>query len=93
MILVTENAKVELERLLTSNVDNPQAVLRLTLDEKGQLGLGVDVATPDDNVVERGGKNILIVEPALASRLETLMLDTEETPDGARLVVCNKSAD
>ena len=91
MIGVTERAKEELKRILTDNVDNPQAGLRLTAGESGQLGLGIDIETKDDQVVEHDGSKVLIVENGLAASLEEITLDVEDTAEGPNLVLVKSS--
>ena len=91
MIDVTESAKKELKRLLTSSVDWPGARLRLVDRGRGRLGLGIDIEAPDDQVVEYEGTKLLIVESGLASNLKRVTLDIDDTPDGVELVICEKS--
>jgi Fe-S cluster assembly iron-binding protein IscA len=91
MIGVTERAKQELKRILVANVDNPQAGLRLTAGELGQLGLGIDTEMPGDTVVEYEGSKVLMVEQKLADRLQGISLDVEDTPEGPRLVIVKES--
>ena len=93
MIGVTERAKQELKNILRDNVDHPEACLRLTVNPEGQLGLGVDVAGPDDNVVEHEGSYVLLVEPDLATRLVGISLDVEDNPEGSKLVVVSDQQD
>lgn len=91
MIDVTESAKKELKRLLTSSVDWPGARLRLVDRGQGRLGLGIDIEAPDDQVVEYEGTKLLIVESGLASNLKCVTLDVDDTPEGVELVICEKS--
>ena len=91
MINVTEQAKQELKRLLTSSVDWPGARLRLVNRGQGRLGLGIDIEAPDDQVVEYEGTKLLIVEPELAFNLKRVTLDVDDTPDGIELVICEES--
>jgi Fe-S cluster assembly iron-binding protein IscA len=91
MISVTERAKKELKEILTSNVDHPSARLRLRTNDQGQLGLGIDVEMPDDEVVEYGGSSLLLVERELADSLEGIAIDVEDTDEGSQLVIINKS--
>ena len=91
MINVTEQAKQELKRLLTSSVDWPGARLRLVNRGQGRLGLGIDIEAPDDRVVEYEGAKLLLVEPELASNLKRVTLDVDDTPDGVELVICVES--
>jgi Fe-S cluster assembly iron-binding protein IscA len=93
MIEVTERAKQELKHLLTTTVDNPLAGLRLVTNEQGQIGLGVDVEMPDDKVVEHDGSKVLLVKEELANKLESLTLDVEDAPEGARLVIGRNSSE
>jgi hypothetical protein len=90
MIIVTEQAKQELKRLLTSSVDWPGACLRLLDRGEGRLGLGIDIQSPDDHVVEFEGEKLLVVEPGIASDPEQLTLDVDDTPDGVELIICEK---
>ena len=91
MINVTERAKQELKRLLTASVDWPEGRLRLMDRGQGKLGLGIDIETPHDQVVEYEGIKLLIVEPGLAANLKRVTLDVNDTPEGAELVICEKS--
>ena len=91
MISVTERAKQELKRMLSDNVDDPQAGLRLTTGDAGQLGLGIDIEMLEDHVVKHDGSKVLIVEPGLAVSLEGLILDVEDTADGPKLVIAKQS--
>ena len=87
MITITESAKQELKNILSANADNPQARLRLTTDNQGQLGLGIDIEQPGDQVVEHKGSAVLVVEEGLAASLEGVTLDTQDTPEGPKLIV------
>ena len=91
MIGVTECAKQELKRILSANVDNPEAGLRLTSDNEGQLGLMIDVEQPGDNVVDHEGSKVLLAAEQVATSLEGITLDVEDTDEGPRLVVSRKS--
>ncbi len=87
MIGATERAKQELKRILDDNTDKPEACLRLTSDEKGQLGLAVDVERQGDQAIEHEDSKVLLVEGSLADRLQGITIDVEDTPEGAKLVV------
>lgn len=93
MISVTERAKQELKKILLDHVDDPQAGLRLAAGDSGQLGLGIDVEMPDDQVVEHEGSKVLLVETGLAVSLEGLILDVEDTAEGPKLVIGKHSQD
>ena len=88
MIDVTERAKQELKKILSSKVDNPLAGLRLiTSGPRGQFGFSIDVEMPGDQVVDYEGSKVLLVESELATRLEGHTLDMEDTAEGTQLVL------
>jgi Fe-S cluster assembly iron-binding protein IscA len=87
MIYVTERAKQELKRLLIASVDWPGARLRLMDRGQGRLGLGIDIETKDDHIIEYNGTKLLIVEPELATNHKQITLDVDDTPDGVELVI------
>ena len=91
MLKVTNDAKQELNRILLSTVDMPQARLRLFPREEGELGLGIDIEMPGDELVEFEGSAVLVVEKNLASNLDGVILDVDNTADGAELVICYDS--
>jgi Fe-S cluster assembly iron-binding protein IscA len=90
MIGVTDRAKQLLKNTLSENVDTPQAGIRLVARGEGQIGLGIDVENPGDQVVEFEGSKVLIVEKNLAEALTGITLDVEDTEEGAKLVLLEK---
>jgi Fe-S cluster assembly iron-binding protein IscA len=91
MLIVTEQAKDELKKLLTAKVDWPGARLRLMDRGEGRLGLGVDIESPGDIILEHEGVRLLLVEAGLASKLDGVTLDVDRGADGAELVVSDCS--
>ncbi len=87
MLQITDSAKAELKRLLASNVDWPGARLRLLERSSGALGLGIDIASAGDRVVEYEGDELMVIDGNLADRLEKVMLDVDRTDDGVTLVI------
>jgi len=87
MIEVTERAREELNKILTANTDKPEACLRLTANDQGQLGLAIDEERDGDQAVEHEGSKLLLVEKDLADSLQGITIDIEDTPEGARLVI------
>ena len=87
MIGVTEKAKIEMRKVLAGKVDHPEACLRLRVSDEGNLGLGIDIARPDDEVVEYQGTTLLVVEPELAGTLVDISIDVEDSDDGSQLVI------
>ena len=91
MINVTEQAKNELKKLLSLNVDFPQARLRIMDRGQGIIGLGIDIEAPGDRVLEYEGTKVLVIESELANTLEGVTIDIEDTPNGPELVVAEKT--
>ena len=91
MIVITEQAKNELRQLLYNKVDWPGARLRLMDRGQGKLGLGVDIESPGDQIVEYKGEKLLIIKPELANSLKEITLDVEETPEGVELIISEKA--
>ena len=89
MINITESAREELKRILFSNVDMPQACLRLLQRDQGELGLGIDIKMPDDELVKSDGSTVLVVEHGLALSLKGVTLDVDNTSAGPELVICH----
>lgn len=87
MITVTDKAKQELKKTLLDHTDEPEFGVRLTLGPAQQILLVLDREAPDDHVVEHEGSKVLLVEPQVASLLAEATLDTEDTPDGPKLVM------
>ena len=90
MIHITERAKQELKKILARKVNWPGARLRLIDRGKGKLGLGIDIETPGDHVIEYEGSKILLIEPELASNLKAITLDVDNTSEGTELVLSEK---
>jgi Fe-S cluster assembly iron-binding protein IscA len=87
MLQVTESAKQELKKILSAKVDEPMAGLRLNVGNPGEFGLSIDVEEPGDQVFEHEGVKVLLVEQGLASSLEGVTIDYQDTPEGSRLVI------
>lgn len=89
MLQVTDQAKEELKRLLETKVDWPGARLRLLERNGGALGLGIDIQSGTDKVVEYQGDALLVVASDLEERINVL-LDIDTTPEGVELVISEK---
>ena len=92
MITVTERAKVVLQDLLHQKINIPLACLRISPNEKGGYGLGVDVEVAGDQSVIFGGEKILIVDEQLAVKLDNMVMDFEETNHSHELVLMESIA-
>jgi hypothetical protein len=90
MIHVTEKARHELRELLHAKVDWPGARLRLIDRGKGVLGLGIDLASPEDEVIECDGETILVYGPEFTNGYQLITLDVDDSLDGHELVIIEK---
>jgi Fe-S cluster assembly iron-binding protein IscA len=88
VIEISDRAKVELKKLLLAKVDWPGARLRLLDRGGGKLGLGIDIEAESDRVVEYEGDVLMVVEDELASRIDGIMIDVDNTDEGVELVIC-----
>jgi len=91
LIRITQDARHELKRILSSKVDNSYARLRLIDRGNGHLGLGIDVELPSDHVVEHEGSGLLVVDRELASSLTGVVIDVENTAEGVQLIISESS--
>ena len=90
MIDVTDRARQELKKILSSSVDNSYALLRLIDRGEGSLGLGIDIESPGDEVIEYEGSGLLLVGHELVSSLKGITIDIDNTAEGMQLVICEK---
>ena len=90
MINITRRAKKALKRILTAHVDLPEGRLRLMDRGQGNLGLGIDIEMPGDELVQYDGSPVLIIERELAANLKGVTLDVEDSVKGSELVILYK---
>ena len=91
MITVTERAKGRLKDLLLASTNDPDFGFRLVLKAPGELGLQLDREGVSDDVVEHEGSKVLLVGPEVAQLVAGATLDTEDTPEGTKLVISRNS--
>ena len=91
MLIVSESAKKELRKILSTNVDMPQARLRIIDRGQGKLGLGLDIEMPGDEVIKDESSGLLVVEHRLAASLNGVVLDVENAIKGPQLVLRGKN--
>ena len=91
MLKVTQRAKEELKRILSTKVDNPQAGVRLSASGPDKFGLGIDVEKPGDQIVKHKSSKVLLVENELATKLEGQTLDFTGTAEGTKFVFLKES--
>ena len=90
MLTVTESAKRQLKETLLAHSDDPEFGLRLLVKAPGEFGLRLDKEAPGDHVVEHEGSKALLVGQELSSVVDKVTLDTQDTPDGTKLVISRK---
>jgi Fe-S cluster assembly iron-binding protein IscA len=91
MLTVTENAKQRLKELLLANTNDADFGVRLVLTAAGQTGLVLDREGFADDVVEYEGAKVLLMGPEVAQLVAGATLDTEDTPEGTKLVISRNS--
>jgi Fe-S cluster assembly iron-binding protein IscA len=91
MLTVTENAKQRLKELLLANTNDADFGVRLVLRAVGQTGLVLDREGFADDVVEYEGAKVLLMGPEVAQLVAGATLDTEDTPEGTKLVISRNS--
>jgi Fe-S cluster assembly iron-binding protein IscA len=87
MLTVTEDAKQYLKNMMEASTNDPEIGVRLTVEAPRQFGLVLDSMGVGDHVVEHEGSKVLLVAPELLTLLDEATIDTEDTPEGSRLVI------
>jgi len=90
MLMVTEDAKRHLKRLLVKNASDPNLGIRLRVGKGLQLGVLLDREADDDYIVEHEGAKVLMVEPDLFTLVKGATLDTETDGTLASLVITRR---
>jgi thioredoxin 1 len=90
MLTVTASAKEKLKEALQQQQADPQMAIRIIASPSNpnQLQLALDNPKGEDQIVESDdGKKLLLVEPDLASALEGVVMDYQETPQGSGFTI------
>lgn len=87
MLVVTENAKRHLKRLLVKNTSDPNLGIRLRVGTGMQVGVLLDRKADDDYIVEHEGAKVLIVAPDLLPLVDGATLDIDRNSPVAILVM------
>lgn len=98
MVTVTEDAKTMLDKIIDKvlekvqqpEIDRNKIGLRLVLQDDG-LGLGIDLPREGDQVVERNGNPVLLVDRDTDLLLDGATVGTEDTPEGKKLTISRDS--
>jgi Fe-S cluster assembly iron-binding protein IscA len=93
MLAVTDSAKQELKKKLLASTDDPEVSLRLELKPPGQLGLVLGKEAEGDQVIKHEGTKVLLVAAELASAVEGITLDVQDTSGGPKLVATKEKQD
>ena len=93
MLTVTEGAKQHLKGLLLARTNDPDASLRLVMEQTGQLSLVLDGEGYGDQVVEHEGAKVLLISPELAPIVDGVTIDVQDTADGPKLAVSKTAKD
>jgi len=94
MLTVSENAKKKFKETLEMHTKDPEAIIRITAsaDKPNKLEFVLDREKEGDQVIQtEDEKKILVVENDLADKLEGMVLDYDEKPDGAGFAIFKKS--
>ena len=91
MVTVTDSAKEEFVRILSTKELDPGKYLRLAIPPvwtgAGDFGIVIDSEQEDDQAIDHAGRKILLVGQDLAHRLENSVLDFKESPEGPRFTL------
>ena len=97
VLTVTDNTKQHLKELLLACTNDPDLGVRLILKgpdaTKTMFGLELSREGFEDKVVEHEGFKVLLVGPEVAQLVAGATLDTEDTPDGTKLVISREKRD
>ena len=75
MIQLTERAAYGLKEILTANRTPSDQGVKLVPNEAGGVAMTIDRPQEGDSVVDGGKRPLLIVDAAIAPRLEGIVLD------------------
>ena len=75
-----------LEQMENLPTDIPEPGLRLLI-QKDQAALSLDVPQTEDQVVERDGHPVLLIDSQVGNLLSGATVDIEHAPTGDRLVI------
>ncbi len=91
MIAITESAKQTLGRALASTgVKDPEIGLRLKPIAPGEYNLVPDGERIGDQVVEHGGRKVLLIDEQISGALDGRTIDIDETAREPRLFISSE---
>ncbi|MFQ5924614.1 MAG: HesB/IscA family protein [Dehalococcoidia bacterium] len=96
MLTVTATAKEKLKEALQVQATDPEVAIRIIASpsDPNRLELVLDNEREGDQVVEsEGGIKVLLVGPDIAPTLEGMVIDHQETPEGAGFTISKLAPD
>ncbi|MDQ3549542.1 MAG: adhesin [Chloroflexota bacterium] len=81
MVHVTDMALDRLEIVRDENALPPEQGIALVPQAAGELGFVAAAPQPDDEVIERDGKPILVVPASFSAAFDNLVVDYADTPE------------
>jgi len=81
MVQVTEQAANALQALLAENAAPPEAGIRLTPRDGGNVGMVIESPQAGDEVISRDESPLLIVDSVVAPRLTDMVVDLRDVTD------------
>jgi len=92
VITITEKATEELKSIQQSQGLAEGQALRLVWQPGMGFGLAIDEVQQDDQVVRSGEDDVLLIGTDIADALDGATIDSEESPEGARLIISKQAA-
>lgn len=86
MLYVTDAAVDELRGMLEQTEAGNSQGMRLVHNE-GELGLQLDSPQAGDQVIAKGERPVLLIEPNLSTALDGATLDAVDMPEGRQLTL------
>lgn len=96
MLTVTATAKEKLQEALQGLTEDPELATRIIVSPStpNRLEMVLDKEGDGDQVVEsEGGIKVLLIGPDLTLALEGMVMDYQETPDGAGFTLSKLAPD
>ena len=88
MVTLTDKAAQVLRVTLAQLRVVPGQAFRLVLGPGGGFGLGLDQQRVGDEVIITNGEKILLLAPDIAEALDEARIDTQDTDEGRKVVIC-----
>ena len=86
MVTVTDSAREELKRILSTTSLDTGKFLRLatppTWVGDGDFGIVIDEERQGDHLVDFQGRTVLVIDEALTERLSSSVFDFKNSPNG-----------